>query len=295
MFVNKHWKKIMIYNYDEINGEFTKNQTIQILDDDSRADIRDVMLIDLNNDGSLDLVVTVGQANEFQILFLFKERNKKFSHTEEHSFLKSFYNVKNVLKIDTFKHHPQAFQIFDNDIEQLRTYLIIQKFENERVVIYIESKEDGSNKIVEKKFKDFLSKDSKCKSYENVMMNKVSNKHSGAFIDLDMDCRPDLLIESISQDGRVEEIYYYTEQGFCLVDINKVPEGWSHVSFLDLDQNGSNDAVFLTGGLEMKVFLNKYHIGGLKGITKIWKEMCEERGQTEPPFVKFEDSKMGEV
>lgn len=260
------------------------------------------MLIDLNNDGHLDIIVVVGDSSNYELLILFQEKPKKKveegNGTEEHSFNKIQYDVKNILKMgNLFKHHPVAYQTFDEKIGQLRTYMIVQKHEDERVVIYIERDSNGTDKIIEKEFRGILSSKSGCKQYEEIQMNKISNRFSGAFIDLDMDCRPDLLIEGVSQTGRVHEIYFYTDDGFCLVDVNQIPEGWSHVSFLDIDQTGSNDAVFMEGDLKVNVFLNKYHIGGFKKgiINLVGDELCQKNDKRDSPFESYKDAKTGNV
>ncbi len=86
-------------------------------------------------------------------------------------------------------------------------------------------------------------------------------EHGGAFIDLNMDCRADLLVESITQYGRTHEIYMYSDKGFCYTGSKAVPQEYSLVSFLDLSQRGSNDAVFITKDMVMHIFRNKFSLG----------------------------------
>lgn len=76
-----------------------------------------------------------------------------------------------------------------------------------------------------------------------------------------MDCRPDLLVESYSVLGRSHELYIFTDEGFCYTRLVEIPNNFSFVSFMDLSQRGSNDAIFLTKSLEMHVFRNKHFLG----------------------------------
>jgi hypothetical protein len=68
-------------------------------------------------------------------------------------------------------------------------------------------------------FKDLVSADSKCQTTTQVSTFKISNAHASAVIDLNMDCRPDLWVESINANGqRVAEMYFLQQDGkFCLV------------------------------------------------------------------------------
>lgn len=272
------------------------NQTIQILQEESKGDIKDVLLVDLNDDGHLDLVVLVGDSSNYQLIFMFRDPPKSTPSLEDQSLNEDeLFDVKDVVKMDVFKHHPQVYQEFDDEIGSLKTYMIVQKTENNRVVIHVNKSQDGSNLIQERPFKEIMSTAKGCRSPDEVKFNKLHNDFGGAFIDLNMDCRPDLLIEGFSQHGRVHEIYFYTDDGFCLVDVNPVSSDWSHVSFVDLDTNGSNDAVFMDGGLKLHLFLNRYSLEHSGILAKLRTSLCEDSGDKTTPFVKYSSSENGKV
>jgi hypothetical protein len=90
-----------------------------------------------------------------------------------------------------FKHVPHPFQIFDDKAGLLRSYLLIQTSEIQRKVITLDLKK---KEIIYQDFKEFLNP--KCPDAPN---DPLSTRYGGAFIDLNMDCRPDLLVESETQ------------------------------------------------------------------------------------------------
>lgn len=172
-------------------------------------------------------------------------------------------------------------------------------------VVY--SVEGSAHKVVETDFlKNFVidNKDG-CKQYNPA--RTISSTHGGAFIDLNMDCRPDLFLETMEGGKRVVEIYYYRDAGFCLVDANAFTEDnimdSTSFSFTDIARKGSNDAVIVRqknfGGkpkLYVHVFLNK-HV-----LTVNQENLCSKKegsSSSEPlaPFENFNvrDAKMNKV
>ena len=237
--------------------------------------IQDIYLMDIEGDGDLDLMVLVGgTSRRFIINFYFQENGKLHQPSEES---KKF-------EISCHRHHPQFFEVFDEQKGRLQTYILVQETEADRVVYSFHR--DKDHKLVQKKqpFEDFISKDSKCIPYSKVRdHNIMSDQNGGTFIDLNMDCRPDLLVEGIGQNGRVHEIYFFTDDGFCLVDVNVVPEDLSMVSFLDTDKNGANDAVFLSRNMELYIFMNHYKLDDHDSIG-----LCKTNDAVKPPFQRYE-------
>jgi hypothetical protein len=136
--------------------------------------------------------------------------------------------------------------------------------------------------------------------------NPLSTEYGGAFIDLNMDCRPDLLVESFTSLGRSQELYLYTDKGFCFVKQIIVPSDFSFVSFVDISQRGANDAVFVTNNMEVRVFRNKHKLGDedrtesfdANILSKNF-DLCIEKdhtkGEAHWPFQDYADSKINEV
>ena len=243
-------------------------------DGNNLGTIQDIYLMDIEGDGDLDLMVLVGgTSRRFIINFFFQENGRlQAPSTDSKHF-----------EISCHRHHPQFFEIFDDKLGKLQTYILVQESEDERVVYSFQRDHNGN--LVQKKqsFSEFVSKDSKCMPYAKAQRNIISDKFGGAFIDLNMDCRPDLLIESESQQGRTHEIYFFTDDGFCLVDLNVVPEDQSMVSFIDIDKNGANDAVFLSRNMELSIYINRYELGDKDTFG-----LCRESDDVTPPFEKYE-------
>lgn len=138
----------------------------------------------------------------------------------------------------------------------LTSYLIIsvnEDIQDNRKVLTL-TKE---NKIQIQDFKEFLSPD--CPG--PTVYNYLSSDFGGAFIDLDMDCRPDLLLETHGSVGRIQELYVFTEKGFCFKQGRKVPAEYGFISFVDLSQRGATDAIFVTKDLEVHVYRNRDVLG----------------------------------
>lgn len=154
------------------------------------------------------------------------------------------------------KHIPQPFQIFDEESQMLTSYLVVSINEisdSNRKVITLSK----DNKIQISEFDSILSPD--CPKLQ--IQNLLSFEYGGAFIDLDMDCRPDLLLETHGSSGRTQEVYTYTQKGFCFGSIMKVPVDYGFISFVDLSQRGATDAIFITQDLEMHVYRNLNVLG----------------------------------
>lgn len=118
----------------------------------------------------------------------------------------------------------------------------------------------------------------------------MSTQFSSAFVDLSLDCRPDLFLETQSSEGkRVAEIYYYVGgvTPFCLVDSNEIPANFGHVSFTDSTDSGTIDLVMMDEDLNVKVFRNNASLD--------IDSLCKARGTATIPFEPFTSDKMSKV
>lgn len=188
-------------------------------------------------------------------------------------------------------HQPQGFQIFSNKIQRLKTYVLAQKDSTTKSV-YSVNKE---GKVEENDFLKTFVIDNKdgCQKYNSA--RTLSSTHGGSFIDLNMDCRPDLVLETNEAGKRIVEIYYYRDAGFCLVDSNTFNDDnimdSSSISFTDIARKGSNDAVIVRqknldgkNKLFIHVFLNKH-------VIKVDQEkLCsnKEGSEKDKPLAPFE-------
>lgn len=238
--VDKERQSLITYLYKKDKSEFIQDSTIPVFEGEGYY-IKDVMLLDLDQDGLLDAVVVGTKGNHKHVIRFIFNTNQRFDIS------KSQHKSLNV-----FKHIPNPFQIFDDEDGLLKNYLLVQITEEARKVVSF----TNEKQIMIESFQSFQNP--KCKSPPSY---PLSTQFGGAFIDLNMDCRPDLLVESYSIFGRSHELYIFTDEGFCFSKMLSVPENFSMVSFMDVSQRGSNDAVFLTNGMELHIFRNKHFLG----------------------------------
>ena len=108
---------------------------------------------------------------------------------------------------------------------------------------------DSENEILVKEdFESLLNKNNqKCRATGSDLGYLIDEDHGSSFIDMNADCRSDLLIVSKDpKDGqRYHEVYMYTDDGFCLSGIKPVSSNLSMPSFMDLHHRGSSDLIMV--------------------------------------------------
>ena len=168
-------------------------------------------------------------------------------------------------------HQPSTFQLFDDDLKKLKTYLLVQTAATKQVVSL--QKTEAGPKVVTETFSSFISGETGCQQPPAESVSKLSKTHGSLFLDVNMDCKPDLLLETINGEDRILDIYLFTDKGkFCLTEqITLTGAGnnqlYSSVSSLDVASKGSNDLVFMREAiiegkitLEAHVLLNKFSL-----------------------------------
>lgn len=247
--------------------------------------IEDIIFQDFDTNGALDMLVFSGDGSTHELKIYFRESNDN-----------DFKN--NPVKYgdsSIFWSLPQPFMMWDEDKDQLTTLLLVQESQTDRYVLKIDSKkivstkkqadpsvsQDTSSKtsktdtpstdngtqpsatysrtFSKQKFQNYLSKDSSCMDYNTYASNNYLNmKKGGVSIDLNMDCRTDLILETLGPD-RTLEIYFYKPDGFCLVAVNTLSDSDSAmIGFLDVLKRGTNDLVIITSDLNINLYMNKY-------------------------------------
>jgi len=214
--IDENRKTIIPYYFDDLSGTFKKGDVIPVFD--GSYFIKDIFLVDIDQNGFLDIVVVgFGSSSIAKLTFIINQKGVLTSDPAQH------------ISMKILKHVPQPFQIFDEDSQMLISYLVVSineiQDDNRRVVTLTKD-----NQIVTKNFEDFLNPD--CK--KPLILNFLSNEFGGAFIDLNMDCRPDLLLETHGSEGRQQEIYTFTKKGFCFARSVTVPVDYGFISFVDL-------------------------------------------------------------
>lgn len=109
--------------YNDEEGIFLKDDEIPVLVG-SGYYIKDVFLLDLDQDGHLDAVIVGTKGNNrYELRFVFNSEGKFDSDTTLHK------------SIEVFKHVPHPFQIFDDEDGLLKNFLLTQVAEESRKVI----------------------------------------------------------------------------------------------------------------------------------------------------------------
>lgn len=195
---------------------------------------------------------------------------------------------------------PVAFQLFNDEAAQLWNYVLITDKDSTRKATRLDK--DGKPVTLDF-FKELGSSDSKCQSSDPISKNKISSLHASAVIDLNMDCRPDLWVESTNAQGqRVVEMYFLQDDGkFCLVASPAMassglkplnPLKSSSFSFFDLLRKGNNSALFMDDNSKLHMMNNLYNIPNPSNAASPLCTKTERLNETSkkhvPPFEGFD-------
>ena len=293
-------KQIILYYYSRERRRFEEKKRFYVMQNTKSKDFRkyslvDVAVADFDNNGNVDIlcVLSVSHSAKYLLKFFFQQKST-FSGDENHRG-----------GIMAVRHLPMVIQLYDPDIRSLRTHVIIQETFKERRLIHFENHNTSPKPaLISRNFTDFLvpansSYADKCMDFKKVKWNRMSKENAGAFIDLNTDCRADLVVETIGTRGtRCHEIYLFTDEGFCLVDVNTVPWGFSNAIFFDVSGDGSNDLVFVNRNLVLYIYLNANWLGVSHRFKNQAKRinLCEvQKFSLEKPFVSYKSKKNSSV
>ena len=148
----------------------------------------------------------------------------------------SHYEGANAKKVsDIYSGQPVMFQEFNDQRQELQSFLILQTERDKRTVFFL----NPENKNVESKsFNDLMYKGSQpaCQNSEQIRMKYLNNAKASSTIDINGDCIPDLILETLdagTNDKPNLEIYLATPNGFCLVAIQALDDDYLMASFAD--------------------------------------------------------------
>jgi hypothetical protein len=265
--------KIKVFIYDVKNMVFTLNQTIDM---PNGSQVLSVICNDFNQDGSVDLLVSYGSENAVMVdMIPYDSVSYSFTPSAKKSIS------------GTFQSQPVIFQQFSDENNNLRTYVLLQVNQGTRTVYYYNL---GTTAWVAAGFNTFVA-DPKvgtgCNDYAQVSTHMISNKKASSFVDLNSDCRPDLVLESNDGDKPYLEFYLASDNGFCLVSIQPLNADFHMASFFDVDGDGTNDLVLLQTNLVLHVFYNQYSV--------VQSSLCAPVSSFKVPFVGFTDTKSSKV
>jgi hypothetical protein len=126
------------------------------------------------------------------------------------------------------------FQQFNEKRQELQTYIILQTEDKKREVFWI----DDNKNIVRKEFSELFYKGSNpaCQTPDQVKFRILSNDKASSTIDINGDCIPDLVLESVESDTQTKylEFYLATSTGYCLLSINSLSSEYLMATFADI-------------------------------------------------------------
>lgn len=130
---------------------------------------------------------------------------------------------------------PVMFQRFNEGTQSLQNFLLIQDSKDNRKVYFMNSDQSIQNKD----FSDYMFKGSnpKCNSLSQTSTQILSNTKGSTTIDINGDCVPDLVLETIDTSAGNKhylEFYISTQDGYCLIDNRNIKDDYLMASFSDL-------------------------------------------------------------
>jgi len=258
-------KELYIYTYDKDLFKFVRSNTVPLAAIGSNT-VMSVILTDIDYDNKVDLVVTcINNDNSLNsTIYVFSKIGNDYVANND-------YMIQNIRK-----QQPVVFTMYDNNKNSAvyTTYLLVQgNTDNVRACYYIDR--NDNNKMTHRPFSELLNtKDTThCLSQSNVDGFTLNPYLGSSFVDMNADCRPDLLFNSLGDGAqKQQEIYLYTNDGFCLVNVQSMPSQITMPSFLDLNNRGTNDMAFITqvngntNNIRVNVLRNKYTTDVNKGV-----------------------------
>ena len=251
--------QFMLYN-DSKEGVFKESGTFDLEKKEASEKIITVHFMELKNSKD-NLMIIISKYDEeesgafhFRILGF---RINLTTHIDE--------TKVSLEKVDGFEYdylpgvdqpsEPLNFQLFENSSDQgkdIQNYWLITE-NSQRKIIYFD---ETSNKPVVKIFSDFFNLTPMIKNENTELQTdpdwiKKSYLVSGGafyFVDLNFDCRADMILESYdkSTSNKYLEFYYFqgSEKPFQLVKRLKIDQRYSTPRLVDLRQSNTLDLVF---------------------------------------------------
>ena len=181
-----------------------------------------------------------------------------------------------------------------NDLQEPFSY---QLFEGNKAVTYFLFFKDGQRtlayyntdkaKFEEKSFAQvFGEKCDNCQSVDTTSKRRLPPVFTSAFIDINRDCRSDIILESVDENGqRWLEFYYYMNGGFGFIKELPISETYSIGVVEDINENNNPDILFFDSSTkQLLIFLNNINTKGQKEDF-----YCFENVKTDFPYPSLAD------
>jgi hypothetical protein len=263
---------LRIHLFNKVKNVFEVTQTI----DFGGKSIIGVMADDMDTDNNVDLVVTFSEIPSSidqyrlprKVGVLLQQSGSTYGDSS---------SMRVTQEVPTGE--PVMFQTFNDQTKQLQTFFILQTSSSERLVFYM----DGSKNLGTMPFTNLLvTGNSNCLNYQDNVVNsqnQLDSRRGSHFIDINGDCQPDLILQTLDKNENQYMEFYYAvgTTGFCLVQSKLIDnQNFSMAAFADMNNDGGNDLLILSQDLTLHVFINS--------ISADQENLCKTATLTDFPY-----------
>lgn len=125
-----------------------------------------------------------------------------------------------------------------------------------------------------------------CKDFPEIDSRVIPEFYTSAFIDINKDCKSDLVIETTDGTQRYLEFFYYNQSRLGYIGSSKISKSYSLGQFQDINANNLVDIIFYDkADKKLKFFLNDFE----KEIPQISNSYCLSKFSSYFPFKSLEE------
>lgn len=257
--VTKDKKSGHFYIYDDEANMFKLNMITPKLGSDEI--IVNIKLTQVkSNNGYPDAVMITQSRNDGALITKFAAYSiaKESSNGYEYSMTPlASYSLENTYTTNDKTQEPFNIQIFEDNT--LIDYWLMMMTDGLRVLHYYDK---SASVFKTKNFKDILDENcSGCTPLSEIDNKFIPAVYTSAFIDINRDCRADIVLETRdNSDKRYLEFYYYINNSkYGLIKVVNIPKDYSLGTVEDINENNNPDLLFVDNTThQLKVFLNSY-------------------------------------
>lgn len=271
--VTKDRKVGHFYLYDEDANTFKLNMTTPPLPEDET--ILSIKLTQINIQHVHPDVLVITQLKDQNLITTsFRYYSINIASGEGFKYTLKEINFKSSVKnISPEPQEPFNIQIFENN--RLVDYWLLMQ-DKERLLYFYDRENDT---FTAKKFNDIIDQECEnCVDLSNINDKIIPAAYTSAYMDINRDCRADIILESVDENNnRFLEFYYYMNSKFGLIKVVPIPKSYSLGTVEDINENSNPDLLFIdkeTG--KLVIHLNNYSLKNQKSDF-----YCSQSGSTE--------------
>lgn len=146
---------------------------------------------------------------------------------------------------------------------------------------------DSNKNVFENKpFASLLTTCDGCKDFPEIDSRVIPEFYTSAYIDINKDCKSDLVIETTDGKQRYLEFFYYNQSKLGYIGSSKIPQSYSLGQFQDINANNLVDIIFFDkADKKLKFFLNDFE----REMPDISKSYCLDKFSAYFPYKSLED------